>query len=89
MRSGELELRNRLGLHARASAKLVHCASQYDCEVRIAYGDKAVEGKSILGLLLLAAPCGETVTLRCDGEDEDACFDALRELIESRFGEGG
>jgi phosphocarrier protein len=87
MRSEDLVLRNRLGLHARASAKLVHCASRFVCDVRLGCGGQEVEGKSILGLLLLAAPCGETVTVTCDGPDEDDCFAALAELIEQRFGE--
>ncbi len=78
---------NRLGMHARAAAKLVHLAGQFRSEIRIEGSGESVEAKSILGLLLLAAAPGTEITLACDGVDEREAADALAELIESRFGE--
>jgi phosphocarrier protein len=82
-----LELINQLGLHARAGAKLVHCASRYSCEVRVGLDDSEVDAKSILGLLLLAAPFGSEITVRCSGPDEDEALEAIADLVASRFGE--
>ena len=80
-------IRNRLGLHARAAAKLVHLAGQFRSEIRIEGGGESVEAKSILGLLLLAAAPGTEITLACDGVDEGKAAEALAKLIEGRFGE--
>ena len=87
MRSGEVQLVNELGLHARASAKFVHVANRFASDVRLEFEGTEVAAKSILGLLLLAAPCGSTLTLTCDGEDEDECFSELQELLAVGFGE--
>jgi phosphocarrier protein len=78
---------NRLGLHARAAAKLVHRAGEYSSRVTLAKDGEEVDAKSILGVLLLAAAQGSVVTLRCDGEDEADAMQAVEELIADRFGE--
>ena len=83
-----LELVNKLGLHARAAAKLVHVTSRFASQVTVRNGDEEVNGKSILGLLLLAAPFGSSLTFSAHGEDEDAALDAVEALIAGRFGEG-
>lgn len=88
MKQVELELVNRLGLHARAASKLVQTASGFDSQVWLANGDKRVNAKSIMGVLLLAAPCGSELTLEVDGPDEDEAARAISELITDRFGEG-
>lgn len=78
---------NPLGLHARAAARFVHAASGFQSRVRVAKGDREVDGKSIMGLLLLAAAQGTQVTITADGADERAAIDALRSLIERGFDE--
>ncbi len=83
----DIEIINRLGLHARAAAKLVHTAGRYDSEVTIAKDGEEVDGKSILGVLLLAAPQGCEVKIRCDGDDEGEAMEALVDLISDRFQE--
>lgn len=83
-----LELVNRLGLHARAAAKFVHTAASYSSQVLVRSNDDEVNGKSILGLLLLAAPVGTRLTVRAEGSDADAALEAIGELIADRFGEG-
>jgi len=89
MTERRIEIVNRLGLHARAAAKLVHKASEFESEITIAgNGSEEADAKSILGILLLAAAQGTEVTIRCDGSDEDEAMAALVELIEDRFGEG-
>lgn len=83
----EAEIVNRLGLHARAAAKLVQAAGRFESRVSLRKDGEEVDAKSILGLLLLAAAQGSRVTLRCDGSDEEAAMRALTELIAGRFGE--
>ena len=78
---------NRLGLHARAAAKLVHLASTFESDVLLISNGEEVDAKSILGLLLLAAGQGSRVTVRCDGEDEDTALAAITRLIANRFEE--
>lgn len=87
MKRVELELINRLGLHARAASKLVQAASGFDSRIWLAHGDKRVNAKSIMGVLLLAAPCGSKLTLEVDGPDEDAAARTITELVADRFGE--
>lgn len=82
-----IEIVNRLGLHARAAAKLVHLASSFSCRVTVVYGGEEVDAKSILGLLLLAAPQGGRLVLRCDGGDEAPASAAIAALFAERFGE--
>ncbi|MCU0292406.1 MAG: HPr family phosphocarrier protein [Thermoanaerobaculaceae bacterium] len=84
----EVELTNRLGLHARAAAKFVHTASLFAAHVTVLHNEEEVNGKSILGLLLLAAPCGTRLTIQADGKDEVDALRAIEALIRDRFGEG-
>ena len=80
-------LRNRLGLHARAAARFVDLAGRYRANVEIRRGEESVDGKSILGILTLAAPCGSELTIVASGPDEEAALAALVDLVEDRFGE--
>lgn len=73
---------NSLGLHARAAARFVHAASSFACRIRVGRGGREVDGKSIMGLLLLAASRGSTITISADGPDEHAAVAALCALIE-------
>ena len=79
---------NKLGLHARASAKLSKLAGGFACDVWLARGEREVHAKSIMGVMMLAAGIGTEVSLRCEGEDEQAAHDALVALFEDKFGEG-
>jgi phosphocarrier protein len=81
-------VRNRLGLHARAAARFVHAANGFRSRVTLSRDGRTMDGKSILGILLLAASQGTPLTLGADGEDEGAAVDALAALVESGFGEG-
>lgn len=87
MAQRRVELVNRLGLHARAAAKMVHVASRFASQITVCHNDEEVNGKSILGLLLLAAPCGTALTVRADGSDADDALDAIEGLVADRFGE--
>lgn len=78
---------NRLGLHARAASKLVQCVARFESEVWLRFRDKRVNAKSIMGVLLLGAPCGSELIAEADGPDEDDAITALEELIQDRFGE--
>lgn len=84
-----VRLKNRLGLHARAAARFVNLANQFESDVRIERIDngKDVDGRSILSILLLAAGCGVELIIRVDGEDEERTLAALCSLIDSKFGE--
>jgi phosphocarrier protein len=77
-----------LGLHARASAKLTKLAGSYPCEVWMSRGERRVNAKSIMGVMMLAAGLGSTVELETDGEREQEAMDALLALIQDKFGEG-
>ena len=79
---------NKLGLHARASAKLTKLAGTYPCEVWLSKGDRRVNAKSIMGVMMLAAGVGSEVVLETDGEREREAMDALLALIHDKFGEG-
>ncbi|MDZ7922290.1 MULTISPECIES: HPr family phosphocarrier protein [unclassified Rhodoferax] len=79
---------NKLGLHARASAKLTKLAGSFPCEVWMARGDRRVNAKSIMGVMMLAAGIGTEVTLETSGEREQEAMDALLALINDKFGEG-
>jgi phosphocarrier protein len=81
-------VRNTLGVHARAAAKFVHAASAYGSRVTVAKGARVVDGKSILGVLLLAAARGAEITITVDGPDEAAALDALCALVDAGFEEG-
>ena len=87
MIEAEAPIVNRLGLHARAAAKLVHTASGFESDVHLVSGGEEVDAKSILGVLLLAAAQGMTVVVRCAGRDEKEALAAVTGLIASGFGE--
>jgi phosphocarrier protein HPr len=78
---------NSLGLHARAAAKFVHLATRFESHIRVTRDSKVMDGKSIMGILLLAAARGTTITVEAVGSDEQAAVDALVQLVESGFGE--
>lgn len=80
-------INNKLGLHARASAKLTKLAGSFPCEVWMARGERRVNAKSIMGVMMLAAGKGTTVELDTDGPQEQQAMDALLALIEDKFGE--
>jgi phosphocarrier protein HPr len=82
------EILNKLGLHARAAAQVVKVASSFESDLSIAKGDQRVNGKSIMGLMMLAAGQGTVVELEAEGEDAEALLEALGVLIEARFNEG-
>lgn len=82
-----IEIKNKLGLHARAAAKLVHIAARFKSDIKIRKGDEEVDGKSILGILLLAAGRGSSVLVKANGEDERDALDAVEKLIDARFDE--
>ncbi len=88
MTSATVTVTNQLGMHARAAARFVQLASTFAAHVRVASGTREMDGKSILGLLLLAAGRGSAVTIAADGVDETAAVAALSELVASGFGEG-
>ena len=79
---------NQLGLHARASAKLTKLAGSYPCEVWMSRGERRVNAKSIMGVMMLAAGIGSVVTVETDGPQEQEAMDALLALIADKFGEG-
>lgn len=82
-----MNIPNRLGLHARAAAKFVHVATRYKSQIRVARDGRGIDGKSIMGILLLAAARGTTITVEAVGVDEQAAVEALVQLVESGFGE--
>lgn len=84
----DLPIINKLGLHARAAAKLVNTASLYKCHVTISKDEQSINGKSIMGVMMLAAAKGSTITLTTDGEDEINAMDAIEKLVAARFDEG-
>ncbi|OFW02964.1 MAG: phosphocarrier protein HPr [Acidobacteria bacterium RIFCSPLOWO2_02_FULL_68_18] len=81
-------VRNELGLHARAAARFVHLATRFESQIRVRRDSKVMDGKSILGILLLAASRGTTLTISADGADEQGAVEALARLVESGFAEG-
>ena len=85
----EIEIVNKLGLHARASAKLTQLAEKYPCEVMIERNGRRVNAKSIMGVMMLAAGKGATVALETTGAQEDEAMEAMVALIADYFGEGG
>lgn len=79
---------NKLGLHARASAKLTKLAGSFPCEIWIARGERRVNAKSIMGVMMLAAGMGTTVEIDAEGDRAQEAVDAMRALIDDKFGEG-
>ncbi len=84
----EIEIINKLGLHARASAKLSQLAAQFPCEILLSRNGRQINAKSIMGVMMLAAGIGSKVTLETVGEQADEAMKALTDLINDRFGEG-
>lgn len=83
----ELEIINRLGFHARAAAKFVHLAGSFNSRVTLTSDGQDVDGKSILGILLLAAAQGTILTIACDGSDEEHALNSICALVTDKFGE--
>ncbi len=87
MKEEQIEISNKLGLHARAAAKLVHTASRFESHITVGTGDEEVNAKSILGLLTLAASKGTMLKVAASGSDENEAVQAVVQLIHDRFGE--
>ena len=87
MTSQAVTVVNQLGMHARAAAKFVHLAARYEARVKVARDYREMDGKSIMGILLLAAACGSTITISAEGSDERDAVSALVALVASGFGE--
>jgi len=87
MTSEAVTVVNQLGMHARAAAKFVHLAGRFTASVKVARDRREIDGKSIMGILLLAAARGSTITISADGADERDAVDALVALVRSGFGE--
>ena len=85
----EVQIRNRKGLHARASAKFVKCVEQFDAKVRVTREDQTVGGTSIMGLMMLAAGPGSTIIIEAEGPEGPEALEALVALVENGFGEEG
>ena len=88
MIKSSIQISNRLGLHARASAKLTKLAGSFGSEVHLSRNGRRVNAKSIMGVMMLAAGMGSEVDIEVDGPDEAAAMEALRALIDGKFGEG-
>ena len=88
MIKNDTTISNKLGLHARASAKLTKLAGSFPCDVWIARGERRVNAKSIMGVMMLAAGIGSQVTVETDGDREQEAMDAIPALIDDKFGEG-
>ena len=87
MTSRTVAVVNRLGMHARAAARFVHLATRFQSRVRVARDGREMDGKSIMGILLLAAACGSTLSISTEGADEEDALEALTSLVQSGFGE--
>jgi phosphocarrier protein len=85
--SREVQITNKRGLHARASAKFVNLASEVDANVEVEKDGSRVCGTSIMGLMMLGAAMGDSIVIHCDGENADAALERLVSLVEDRFGE--
>jgi len=80
-------IRNRLGLHARPAGEFVKTAAKFESTITVAKGELEVNGKSIMGVMTLAAECGSQVTVRAEGEDAESAVDALSEVLDREFGD--
>lgn len=87
MQNKTITIINKLGLHARAAAKFVQTAAKFDCDINITHNDKKVNGKSIMGIMMLAASKGSKINIVTAGPDEKAAIEGLEQLIQDRFGE--
>lgn len=88
MPTREFAIVNKLGLHARAASKFVTVASEYEADIKVSKDGREVSGKSIMGVMMLAAARGSRIEVSAEGEDAEAALDALEELVRDRFGEG-
>ena len=88
MIKADILIQNKLGLHARAAAKLVKLASQFNCHITIIRAGREVNAKSIMGVMMLAAAQGTSITITAEGDDQAAAVEALEVLINDKFGEG-
>ena len=88
MQRRELEIINKLGLHARASAKLTQLAAKFESDVQVMRNNRKVNAKSIMGVMMLAAGKGSKITVEIDGPDEAAAMEAIAKLVGDYFGEG-
>ena len=86
--SEELQIVNRLGLHARAANRLAALAAEFPCQIRITRGKRTADAKSIMGLMTLAAGCGSTIRVTAEGERAERALAAIRGLVAEGFGEG-
>ena len=84
----ELEIINKLGLHARAAALVVQESSKFDSSIEIEYKEQEVDAKSILGVMMLAVSQGNVITVKAEGGDEEEAVDAIEALVNDKFGEG-
>ena len=82
-----VQVNNRLGLHARASAELVKVATGYESDIQLSLGDQTVDGKNIMGIMMLAATCGSQITITAEGKDADLALSAIVTIFSNRFGE--
>lgn len=87
MMQKDIKIINKLGLHARAAAKLVSLAAKFSCDIQVAKDGRQVNGKSIMGVMMLAASQNTTITIVADGDDEQQALTEINELILNRFGE--
>lgn len=87
MRTGKLYVRNKLGLHARAAARLVRVASGFECDIFLRNDQDTANAKGIMGLMMLAATQGTQLEFQAEGADEEVAFEAIQQLFEARFGE--
>jgi len=87
MQTSRVVLSNKLGLHARAASKLVNAAAGFDSEVWLTRDERRINAKSIMGVLMLAAPVGTELTIECEGPDEEEALAAMLALVDNRFGE--
>lgn len=88
MPSEQIEIINKLGLHARAAAKFVGTATRFESAITIGKDGRDVDGKSIMSVMMLAASCGTVVEISCEGSDEQDAMTAIKDLINDKFGEG-
>ena len=88
MIKSNITISNKLGLHARASAKLTKLAGSFRCDVHMSRNGRRVNAKSIMGVMMLAAGLGSQIEIETEGDDEQQAMDALRSLIDDKFGEG-
>jgi phosphocarrier protein len=88
MIKSSITISNKLGLHARASAKLTKLAGTFACDIHLARAGRRINAKSIMGVMMLAAGCGSEIAIEVSGPDEEHAMRALRDLIDDKFGEG-